>query len=308
MEVVIEANRTDVQIIESYNEAIERYGGLESLSSSILGGYSSLHARRKDVCTDLEKIESLANAGLSWVQEELDGTRRYAMRFIYYVGDKFDPQDFAKASGLRLDYTYTNPKNGQVATGFGYNSEGRERLAESQKQQDSLIQTPIAISRLRRNLEELRIANQVEGLSDAQIYQLATLLITNFGTGWKFDDVCAIDSNSNLMPSISLVGDQIAGFCVQEKDSAADFVEITELCVSPDFAGNGIGRILVSDALSNCSIRFRDCLPYGEFNMSNGACHIGAKCGGSNKGLIPLSVAVQRRYRNFDVRTFDLTS
>jgi hypothetical protein len=156
--------------------------------------------------------------------------------------------------------------------------------------------------------EQPKIINSIDRLSKDQQYHLATLLIRNFGTGWRLEDLISVDNNSNLNPSIAIVGENVAGFCLLENEVIEDvetgFVETTELCVNPNFGGRGIGTMLVQDSLNNAQIAFPNSLPYGEFNLSNGAVHIAQKLNGVASGRINKSVAVQKVFRDFDVRTF----
>lgn len=289
-------------ILEEYNNAIHQYEGLESSFSSVEAGYSSLHARNKMTQNGLTNMESTIQNGVEWFNRNVDlPTRRLAFRFVHENGQSArDLFQLAQENNLNLDYTYST--NEYTAVGFGLNSEQRLRLPT-----ENLIPIRNSVDR-NRLASNPRIINSINQLSEDQQYQLATLLITNFGTGWRLNDLISVDGNAQLNPSIALVGEDVAGFCLLENEmidgQETGFVETTELCVNPQYGGMGIGTMLVQDSLNNARIIFPNSLPYGEFNRSNGAAHIAQKLNGVASGNIPRSVAVQRTFRDFDVRTF----
>jgi hypothetical protein len=289
-------------IQEEYLNMIQSYEGLESSFSSVEAGFSTLHARNKLTQYGLSGMEDLMNRGADWFQTNIDlPTRRLAFRFVYNNSDSArDLFELAREHNLNTDYSYSGIEN--TAVGFGLNSAERTNL-NSQELQN--LRRGVNSNEI---IEQPRILNTIVLLSQDQQYQLATLLIRNFGTGWRLEDLISVDNNPNLNPSVALVGENVAGFCLLENEVIegveTGFVETTELCVNPNYGGRGVGTMLVQDSLNNANQIFPNSLPYGEFNTSNGAAHIAQKLNGVSSGEIPSSVAVQKVFRNFDVRTF----
>jgi Acetyltransferase (GNAT) family len=289
-------------IQEEYQDIIKSYEGLESSFSSVEAGFSTLHARNKLTQCGLSGMEELINRGINWFETNVDlPTRRLAFRFVYNNAESArDLFELAREYNLNTDYSYSGIEN--TAIGFGLNSPERANLNTQE------LQNLRNVANISRTMESPRIIDTIDQLSQEQQYQLATLLITNFGTGWRLEELLSVDSNANLNPSVALVGDRIAGFCLLENEVIGDtetgFVETTELCVNPNYGGRGIGTLLVQDSLNSARQLFPNSLPYGEFNTSNGAAHIAQKLNGVASGQIPSSVAVQKIFRDFDVRTF----